>query len=164
MIMYKEITQGPIWDHMLTWAERISEPLAANNGWPVCPYARKALVNKSIRVWTAENYLDLKDIAQQILPRAWSIDIVVFDIPDYLDDWVEDINFDMEHENVYALADDPAKPGDIAGHNPSNGQYPVILLQDREDLMHKRASLRSTNYYSTWAQWYKDFVLKSDLS
>lgn len=164
--MLQQITSGPEWDHMLAWTERISQPLAENNGWPICPYARKAMVSKSIKVWRADDLADLYRVAETFEMRAWAIDIVILPGAENIDDLVDGINWNFEPVGVYALADDPAKPGDIAGHNPSNGKYPVIILQDLEDLMHKRASLRSTNYYSTWSDWYKDYVLnsKSDLS
>lgn len=159
--MYKQITSGEQWDHILAWAERVSKPMADNNGWPMCPYARKAMVNNSIKVWTADDFNDLCAIAERFEMRPWAIDVVIMSSNLGLDQHADDINWNFEHSGIAALADDPDKPGDIAGHNPSNGKYPVLILQDRDDLLHKRAGLKSTNYYSTWAEWYRDYVLNS---
>lgn len=160
--MLIEKTKGLEWEHIMAWAERVSQPLAENNGWPMCPFARKAIVNKSVRVWRVDNYHDLVELAKNLEPRAWALDVAVFSRSDNLDSMAADINADLgEVYNVVALADNPNHHGDIAGHNPSNGRFPIILLQDRDDLMHRRASLKSTNYYDSWSQWYKDYVLNS---
>ena len=155
--MIKQHLSDDLYDHIIQWAERVSEPLAENNGWPMCPYARKAIVNKTVKVWTADDYYDLELIAQTFEIKPWAVEVVIFNTAEFIEEYAVQLNQDQS--TLTALADDPNQPGDIAGHNPSNGKYPLIILQDRQDLLSKRQSLKDTNYYSTWAKWYKDYVL-----
>lgn len=157
--MIKQHLSGDLYDHIMQWAERISQPMAENNGWPICPYARKAIVNKTVKVWSAQDYYDLELIAQTFENKPWAVEVVVFDAAEFIEEHAVTLNHSQDQ--LTALADDPLKPGDIAGHNPSNGLYPLIILQDRKDLLSKRNSLRDTDYYSTWANWYRDYVLST---
>lgn len=143
--------------HVISWAERVAEPLIQNNGWPMCPYARRALVNKSIKVWSITDYQELEIIVQSFEFKPWAVEVVLCNSSQFIDEWASKINHSQS--KLTALADDPQHPGDIAGQNPSNQLYPLIILQDRHDLMTKRHSLAQTDYYSTWADWYKSYVL-----
>lgn len=157
--MITQHTSDDLYDHIMQWAQRVSEPLANNNGWPMCPYARKAIVNKTVKVWTINDYYDLELLAQTFENKPWAVEVVICPSAEFIDEWAQQIN--ASQDVVTALADDPNTPGDIAGHNPSNGTYPVIILQDRKDLLSKRSSLKDTDYYSSWANWYLDYVLST---
>lgn len=143
--------------HVISWAERVAEPLIQNNRWPLCPYAIMSIVNSTVKVWSADDYQDLATIAQSFEHQAWALEVVIFRSADRIEEYAAQIN--REKHLLIALVDDPSMPGDIAGHNPSNQRYPLIILQDRKDLMAKRQSLAQTDYYSTWADWYKNYVV-----
>jgi hypothetical protein len=123
----------------------------------MCPYARRALASQSIKVWSIDDHWDLETVVDTFQFKPWAVEIVICPQAEWLDEWAHAVN--QRQTRITALADDPSRPGDIAGHNPSNQKFPLIILQDREDLLAKRHILSQTNYYSTWSEWYKRYVM-----
>jgi len=128
----------------------LSKPNAIFNGLPPCPYAKKAWLDGNVEIKKFISYdqirNSLKDIVGSrvkifyyeypIIPSAEKLKSIVSwlgkDNPDYI--------FYDEHPDTIEMIDDEML----------NSGVTAIIVQERKDLLEKRAELQKTGYYDKW--------------
>ena len=136
----------------------LSKPNAIFNGLPPCPYAKKAWLDGNVEIKKFISYdqirNSLKDIVGSrvkifyyeypIIPSAEKLKSIVSwlgkDNPDYI--------FYDEHPDTIEMIDDEML----------NSGVTAIIVQERKDLLEKRAELQKTGYYDKWTPEMKERI------
>ena len=136
----------------------LSKPNSIFNGLPPCPYAKKAWLDGNVEIKKFISYdqirNSLKDIVGSrvkifyyeypIVPSAEKLKSIVSwlgrDNPDYI--------FYDEHPDTIEMIDDEML----------NSGVTAIIVQERKDLLEKRAELQKTGYYDKWTPEMKERI------
>jgi hypothetical protein len=142
------------------WVENFVEvPHPALGGWPPCPYAKKARLEKDFDVRMGmDPYYDLVNLARDGLGNK-SVIIYVYDpvIWNY-----EQFSFSLQaanenyllKQNILALEDHPADPEWVNGVCMNQGTYAMAMCQDVTDLNNKAHHMASKGFYNAWPEDY----------
>jgi len=122
-----------------------------DDGFPICPFARKARLQNKIQ------FIDARDMS---LDKFREFDDAVYEIGIA---WIEgndvsivpDMLTQLETENPDLLYFISTKE---SGHFAKNFQD-CVFIQLRGDLEEKRAYLHTTNYYKSWPEEYYKSIL-----
>jgi hypothetical protein len=143
-----------------SWIKNFVEvPHPALGGWPPCPYARQARLNREYEVRVGTNpLLDLVHLAQTGLgdkkvivlaydPVQWSLEV---------------FHRDLEHANtefllekdIIVLEDHPGDTEIVNGVSMNQGTYALALVQSVSDLDQKAQLMARRGFYDTWPENY----------
>jgi hypothetical protein len=141
------------------WIENFVEvPNPALGGWPPCPYARKARLERDfdVRIGT-EIVLDLTRVSQIGIDK--SVVIFVYERNKYAHKdfahLLEVLNTDyLVPKDLLALEDHPDDPEIINGVCMNQGTYTLALVQSLSDLDAKARLMAKNGFYDTWPEDY----------
>jgi len=141
------------------WIETFVEvPHPALGGWPPCPYAKKARLERDFDVRIGmDPYFDLKNLAQDGLVK--SVVIYVYDPVRWN---YELFSYSLKSANethllpqdIIALEDHPADPEIVNGVCMNQGTYAMAMCQSLSDLNQKAQHMASKGFYNTWPEKY----------
>jgi hypothetical protein len=135
----------------------VEAPNAALNGWPPCPYARKARLDGEfeIRPGRVDPYMDLMhaEMGQRMViayvydPRS---------VPaSQFNQLVRDVNRGfLLPRNIVALADHPDCPEEIQGVRMNQGTWAIAFIQPLDKLNHFARLIAARGYYQGWPEDY----------
>ena len=142
------------------WIETFVEvPNPALGGWPPCPYARRARLDRSYEIRKGVDvYTDLMNLATTGLAGK-EVVIYVYDPVQWPR---EQFARDLESANIgfllprdiIALEDHPADPEWVNGVCMNQGTYALALCQSVSDLDSKARSMATKGFYHTWPEEY----------
>jgi hypothetical protein len=132
----------------------------ALGGWPPCPYARSARLNRSYQIFLGTDpYFDLKNQADQGLPDQKEVVILVYDPARWSADQfahsIEQAN--QEHllqQDLIALPDHPLDPEVVNGVIMNQGTWALALVQSLSDLNAKAQAIGRQGFYYNWPESY----------
>ena len=166
-----------ITEDILQWSENYLEPKNKHLGdVPVCPYAKRARIDKTYRILECKNFVDFQDtiIEGAKLAKDPDIQIVIVgcdDIgyePEELASVIDILNRVMVPNDIYLMCshpDDDEEDEDVefldtADWEPSNS-FMMVLIQKFDELEKASDNLRKTGYYDHWpSDYYEGTVLK----
>ena len=141
---------------ILTWSERFVEvPHPALGGWPPCPFARSARLNKTIQVLTgADPYFDLRNRARWGMGQ-YEVIVYAYDPADWpysrFHSSIESANTEiLLARDMLALEDHPADVEDVNGVVMNQGKYALVLVQSLSKLNTAARQMGSKGFYHTW--------------
>lgn len=142
------------------WIEGFVEvPNPALGGWPPCPYARRARLDRNIDIRLGlEPYTDLMHISQTGLDGK-EVVIFVYDPeawprPRFAKD-IERVNQGfLIPRDLIALEDHPGDPEWINGICMNQGTYALALCQSLSDLNNKARAMAQKGFYHAWPEQY----------
>lgn len=130
----------------------------ALGGWPPCPYARKARLEKDYDVRIGHDLgTDLADLSHTGITK--SVVILAYDPGRYtvtqFNKTMDELNeqFLVRH-NLLALADHPGDPEIVNGVSMNQGTYALALVQSLSDLNHKAKAMADKGFYDSWPEEY----------
>jgi hypothetical protein len=142
------------------WVETFVEvPHPALGGWPPCPYAKKARLEKDFAVRIGmDPYFDLINLAKDGL-NAKSVVIFVYNPVEWP---YEQFSFSLKAANeshllkqdILALEDHPEDPEIVNGISMNQGTYAMAMCQSVTDLDAKARHMASKGFYDTWPEDY----------
>jgi hypothetical protein len=142
------------------WIETFVEvPHPALGGWPPCPYAKKARLEKDFDIRIGmDPYFDLVNLAQDGLGNK-SVVIFAYDPVEWP---YEQFSFSLKTANenyllkqdILALEDHPADPEIVNGISMNQGTYAMALCQSVTDLDAKARHMAAKGFYATWPEDY----------
>lgn len=143
---------------ILTWIQDFVErPNPDLNGWPPCPYARRARINNLLDIRRGiDPYADgmaLPDMSR------WDVIVFVYD-PQQIDgaqfdDMVRNVNTGfLLPRGMLALADHPDVSEEVRGVTMNQGQWAIMFVQDLKKLDAAARDLDQRNYYQGWDEHY----------
>ena len=137
----------------------VEVPHPALGGWPPCPYAKKARLERDFEVRLGmDPYFDLVNLSMDGLGGK-SVVIYVYDA-DY---WNYDqfsfslrcANLDyLLKQDILALEDHPADPEWVNGICMNQGKYAMAMCQSVSDLNAKARLVAKKGFYDTWPNEY----------
>lgn len=127
-------------------------------GWPPCPYARKARLDRDFEVRLGVNpYFDLKVVSQTGIAK--SVVIFVYESTVYTAEQfaVQIAAANTEFllpQDLLALEDHPDLPELVNGISMNQGSYALALVQSLSDLNAKAKTMAQKGFYDTWPKDY----------
>lgn len=145
---------------ILKWSETFVEvPHPALGGWPPCPFARQARLNRTIEVLIGTDpYLDLQN---RSLGGMGTHEVVVYAYDPV--DWpyqqfhqaIELANTEfLLHQDLLALEDHPDSRENVNGVVMNQGQYALVLVQSLSKLNVAAKQMGSKGFYHGWPEEY----------
>jgi len=140
-----------VYDDLQSWLERIKKPQKKLDGFSICPFA-KLLPHIVIC-----DKLDSKTIESNL-----STSLTIFLEKQNKTSFEElknlCIKLNLKHKDYTFLPDHPDHVTTIQNIPTGNGKYPLIIMQSKKELMHARASLNKSSYYSYWSDEYLEEI------
>lgn len=135
----------------------VERPHPALNGWPPCPYARRARVEGRLDIRRGvDPYAD--GMALTGMDR-WDVIAFVYDPAtiegDAFDREIETVNSGfLVPRGLLALGDHPDLPEQVQGVSMNQGQWAIMFVQDLKKLDAAAQDLAKRNYYQGWDEQY----------
>ena len=166
-----------ITEHILQWSENYLEPKNKHLGdVPVCPYAKRARIDKTYRILECKNFVDFQDtiIEGAKLAKNPDIQIVIVgcdDIgyqPEELNSVIDVLNRVLVPQDIYLMGShpwddeepEPVEFLDTDDWEPDN-EFMMVLIQKYDELEKASDNLRKTGYSDHWpSDYYGGTVLK----
>lgn len=137
----------------------VEVPHPALGGWPPCPYARRARLEKRYDVRLGQNPMtDLADIGHSGLGDH-EVVILVYDP----DQWEQQLfaqmlefankNYLLE-KDIIVLEDHPKDVEMVNGICMNQGTYALALVQSLGELNHKAQLMAKQGFYDSWSEDY----------
>lgn len=145
---------------ILAWSEHFVEvPHPALGGWPPCPFARSARLNRTIQVLTgADPYFDLRNRARWGMGQ-YEVVVYAYDPTDWpysrFHSAIESANQEfLLSRDLLALEDHPEAVEDVNGVNMNQGQYALVLVQSLSKLNTAAKQMAAKGFYHDWPEEY----------
>lgn len=145
---------------ILAWSERFVEvPHPSLGGWPPCPFARSARLNKTIQVLTgADPYFDLRNRARWGMGQ-YEVIVYAYDPEDWpyqrFHSAIEEANTEfLLSRDLLALEDHPSDVEDVNGVIMNQGQYALVLVQSLSKLNAAAQQMATKGFYHNWPDEY----------
>jgi hypothetical protein len=145
---------------ILAWSETFVEvPHLALGGWPPCPFARQARLNRTIEVLVGTDpAVDLQNRSQCGMDR-YEVVVYAYDPAEWpyqqfhLAIELANTEF-LLHKDLLALEDHPASREDVNGVIMNQGQYALVLVQSLSKLNTAARQMGSKGFYHNWPEEY----------
>jgi hypothetical protein len=151
---------------ILAWIENFVEvPHPALGGWPPCPFARSARLNRTIQVLTgADPYFDLKNRARWGMGQ-YEVIVYAYDPAEWPYERfhvaIESANTEfLLARDILALEDHPADVEDVNGVIMNQGKYALVLVQSLSKLNTAAKQMSAKNFYHSWPEKYLTGLFK----
>jgi hypothetical protein len=142
---------------ILCWVTRfVEQPNKNLNGWPPCPYARRARIEKKFEIKRGvEPYYDLMHV------DLGSLDVVafVYSPSDFaakeFENLVQRANQGfLQGRDLIALPDHPHSPEIVNGVVMNQGQWAIVFVQQLTKLDSHAKTLADRGFYHEWPESY----------
>jgi hypothetical protein len=136
----------------------VEVPHPALGGWPPCPYAKKARLERDFEVRIGmDPYFDLVNLAQDGIKK--SVVMFVYDPAEWS---YKQFSYSLKAANenyllakdILALEDHPADPEWVNGICMNQGTYAMAMCQSISDLNDRARHMASKGFYDTWPEDY----------
>lgn len=139
------------------WIKYISIKRPEINGFPICPFAKKA----KYEVIESTFYAGLKSSLDIIHNTDTQVVVIVLD-EEYtvkqLESLCEQYNKNLMAEDIVIFFDHPEDINEINGIKTNSGMT-LILVQRLSDLNEANEILKNTKYYDTWSKEYYEKIV-----
>lgn len=131
-------------DEIIEWAFRLSEGVLGEKKIPLCPWAKKSVLEGSVCFWEEKNPLDL-------IPLPFNIKVGIVHLSEKShEDLIEIRNFCNSKSKEFIFLESHPEDSQLIGGIKSVSSLPLILIQRREELMEARKYLEKGKYYTYW--------------
>jgi hypothetical protein len=136
----------------------VEVPHPALGGWPPCPYAKKARLERDFEVQIGQDpYWDLCSLSIHGLPK--SVVILAYDPAEHNhNDFAYQLKLANEHwllpHDMLALEDHPGDQEMVNGVCMNQGTYVLTLVQSLSDLNSKARHMADKGFYNSWPEEY----------
>jgi hypothetical protein len=137
----------------------VEVPHPALGGWPPCPYAKKARLERDFDVRLGmDPYFDLVNLAHDGLGNK-SVVIFAYDPVHWP---YKQFSFSLQAANenyllkqdLLALEDHPADPEIVNGISMNQGTYAMAMCQSVSELNERAHHMASNGFYNSWPEDY----------
>lgn len=136
----------------------------ALGGWPPCPYARKARLEKDYEVVVGKDLgSDLEQLSKNGITK--SVVVIAYDAGRYtakqFNETIDNLNkqFLIKHD-LLALADHPGDEEIVNGVCMNQGTYAMALVQSLSDLNAKAKVMADKGFYDAWPEDYLQLLFQ----
>jgi len=139
------------------WISFIQIPQTNLDNFPICPYAKMAIINDKIQILSLENLEDVSKIIEAIDIEKYWVTILYFN--EYqnfeekeLSDLTKELNQKFNKYDKIILENDPRNPFYINEVKTTFDHCFLFLIQSLSDLNQKSDLLKNTSYYKFWTK------------
>ena len=135
----------------------VEKPNAQLNGWPPCPYARKARLDGEfeIRPGRVDPYTDLRAVEmgyRMVIAYVYEPDKFA---ADEFNQQIRSVNQGfLVPRNIIALADHPEEVENINGVIMNQGAWAIAFVQPLDKLNHFARLIAGRGFYDGWPEDY----------
>lgn len=117
------------------------------NNWSLCPSLEGRIDDVHIVEYSDDQLLVVLDTWNTLKPFA-----VVMYAYGATEEWLDQTaeRIETEYPEIAALWVHPAAPRYIGNHRTPNPGMPILILQNKSDLVAEKARLRDLGYYQAW--------------
>ena len=138
------------------WIDYIQKPRKELNEFPVCPYAKQAVVSKTYKTET----INIAEIQTKLVELdLTNYQVVIFIIEDYEAFKPEELvlrtielNKQYNSKDLAILDNDPRTPMIINGVTTTFAHSYLWIIQLLSDLNGRSEDLKKTSYYNLWTE------------
>ena len=123
----------------------LSKPNASFNNLPPCPYAKQAYIQKKILILDSIGNENLQELLE-----TYEVVIYAFNPNDISSKELYNLSVLLSNDNIVALDDHPEYEEKVNDVILNNGEYALLLVQERNKLNVARKFLKSKGYYNNW--------------
>ena len=137
------------------WAFWLSSGLLGEEKLPLCPWAKRSILEGSVDFWESHNPLDL-------VPLPPGIKVRIVSLPNSNLEGLISIRDEGNRLNKdWVFLESHPEDFQTVGGIKSVFKSPLMLIQSRKELKEAREILKRGNYYSYWDPEVLDSVLKN---
>jgi hypothetical protein len=135
----------------------VEKPTSLLNGWPPCPYARQARLNKQVDI--RQGCFNPIDDLKQVNMSEFDVVAYVYGRErwpaDEFNELVDIVNrVYLNSQGLIALADHPDDVESVNGVVMNQGTYAIVFVQNLNKLNHFAKILGSKGFYNGWDEEY----------
>jgi hypothetical protein len=135
----------------------VEKPASLLNGWPPCPYARQARLNKQVDI--RQGCFNPIDDLKQVNMSEFDVVAYVYGRErwpaDEFNELVDIVNrVYLNLQGLIALADHPDDIESVNGVVMNQGTYAIVFVQNLNKLNHFAKILGSKGFYNGWDEEY----------
>ena len=145
---------------ILHWSETFVEvPHPSLGGWPPCPFARQARLNRTVQVLIgADPYFDLKNRSRWGM-GAYEVIVYAYNPEEWpysrFHTAIQDANKEfLLARDILALEDHPDSVEDVNGVIMNQGKYALVLVQSLSELNTAARQMGAKGFYHAWPEEY----------
>jgi hypothetical protein len=126
------------------WAFWLSSGLLGEEKLPLCPWAKKSIVEGSVDFWEEED-------PDNLVPLPENIKVRMVHLPGRShNDLIEIRNLCNSRWGEFIFLDSHPEDSEMIGGIKSVSSLPLILIQRRREIEEARKVLEKRNYYKYW--------------
>jgi hypothetical protein len=131
-------------DEIKEWAFWLSSGVLGEDKIPLCPWAKKSILEGSVDFWEGES-------PENLIPLPKKIKVRIVHMPNKSpEDLVVVRNFCNTLDPQFIFLDSHPEDSDLIGGIKSVSILPLIIIQRRKELEEAREILKRGKYYTYW--------------
>ena len=138
----------------------LSKPNAVFNGLPPCPYAKKAWLDNNVEIKKFVNYDLLRDSIKNVVGSQVKIFYYEYPLTPDAEKLRSVVTWLAKEYPDYIFYDEHPDTIEKVGEEVVNSGVIAIIVQNRKDLLEKRAELQKTGYYNNWTPEMKERIFE----
>jgi hypothetical protein len=131
-------------DEIKEWAFWLSSGVLGEDKIPLCPWAKKSIIEGSVDFWENESPENLIPLPEEIKVR------IVHMSNKSPEDLIAVRNFCNTLDSEFIFLDSHPEDPDLIGGIKSVSALPLIIIQRRKELEEAREILKRGKYYNYW--------------
>ena len=131
-------------DEIKEWSFWLSSGVLGEDKIPLCPWAKKSIIEGSVDFWEDE-------FPENLIPLPEEIKVRIVHMPNKSpEDLIEVRNFCNTLDSEFIFLDSHPEDSDLIGGIKSVSTLPLIIIQKRKELEEAREILKRGKYYTYW--------------
>jgi hypothetical protein len=131
-------------DEIKEWAFWLSSGVLGEDKIPLCPWAKKSIIEGSVDFWEDES-------PENLIPLPEEIKVRIVHMPNKSpEDLIVVRNFCNTLDSEFIFLDSHPEDSDLIGGIKSVSILPLILIQRRKEIEEAREILKRGKYYNYW--------------
>lgn len=131
-------------DEIKEWAFWLSSGVLGEDKIPLCPWAKKSIIEGSVDFWENES-------PENLIPLPEGIKVRIVHMPNKSpEDLIVVRNFCNTLDSEFIFLDSHPEDSDLIGGIKSVSILPLIIIQRRKELEEAREILKRGKYYNYW--------------
>lgn len=150
-------------EYLTKWAvEVLSVPNELLNSLPICPFAKKAMIDGSIDIVKVNDYVtEIRNSLSNWNDKYQAVIFVCDDdvLPDEFVESVKKLNLEFMPNDLVLLEDHKDIQENFHGIAFNNGRFNIVIAQRLHKINEASESLNKNGYYINWSEeMYNDVV------
>ena len=138
----------------------LSEPNKVFDNLPPCPFAKKAWLDGNVEIKKFVNYDQLRETIKNVVGSQVKIFYYEYPLTPDADKLKSVVTWLAKEYPDYIFYDEHPDTIEKVGEEVVNSGVIAIIVQNRKDLLEKRAELQKTGYYDNWTPEMKERIFE----